>query len=344
MTQVPLHGHPARYWHRLDDGRLQCDLCPRFCRLAEGQRGFCFVRAHRSGRMELDAYGLSTGLAVDPVEKKPLNHFLPGSRILSFGTAGCNLGCRFCQNWHLSNSRETERLSEKTRPGQIAEAAESMGCDSVAFTYNDPVIFLEFAVDTAVACHERGLKTVAVTAGYICEEPGREFFSHMDAVNVDLKSFDDGFYRRLCSGRLDPVLDTLRTLRHKTEVWLEITTLLIPGMNDSDAELGALTNWIAAELGRDVPLHFTAFHPAWRMADLEATPLSTLKRARDIARAAGLRFVYTGNHVDPEGAATDCPSCGERLIERQGFMLSRQDLGTDGRCPHCGELIPGVFA
>jgi pyruvate formate lyase activating enzyme len=294
--------------------------------------------------MVLDTYARAVGLAVDPVEKKPLNHFLPGSKTLSFGTAGCNLGCRFCQNWHMSNSRETEKLSKIAAPDQIAEAAENTGCDSVAFTYNDPVIFLEYAVDTAIACHERGLRTLAVTAGYICEEPRREFFSHMDAVNVDLKAFDDTFYRRLCSGRLDPVLDTLRYLRHETDVWLEITTLLIPGMNDSEAEIGALTHWIAEELGQNIPLHFTAFHPAWRMSDLEATSLSTLRHARDIAREAGLHFVYMGNRADPDGAATECPGCGERLIERLGFSVSRQILKTGGCCPSCGELIPGVFA
>ncbi len=344
MAQVPLNGVPARYWHRLDDGRLQCDLCPRFCKLAEGQRGFCFVRARRDDEMWLDAYGRSTGFAVDPVEKKPLNHFLPGTNILSFGTAGCNLGCRFCQNWHMSKSRETDRLAESASPEEIARAAQRMGCDSVAFTYNDPVIFLEFAVDTAQACHELGIRTAAVTAGYICEQPRQEFFGHMDAVNVDLKSFDDEFYRRLCSSRLDPVLDTLRYLVNETDVWTEITTLIIPGKNDSDEKLESLCRWIADDLGDEVPLHFTAFRPAWRMSDLEATPLSTLQRARDIALDNGLRFVYTGNRFDPEGASTSCPDCDAMLIARKGFGVELNRLEVQGTCPECGATIPGVFA
>ncbi|MBC8366940.1 AmmeMemoRadiSam system radical SAM enzyme [bacterium] len=344
MTQVPYSGVPARYWHSLEDGRIQCDLCPRYCRLAEGQQGFCFVRSHRGGQMWLDAYGRSTGFAVDPIEKKPLNHFLPGSRILSFGTAGCNLGCRYCQNWHMSKSRETERLSETASPEEIAQAAKRLDCHSVAFTYNDPVIFLEYAVDTARACHELGLRTVAVTAAYICDEPRREFFDHMDAVNVDLKAFDDHFYRRLCSGRLDPVLDNLRYLVKETEVWTEITTLLIPDINDSDEELSALVSWILKELGTQVPLHFTAFHPDFRMTDHAATPLRTLHRARDIALDAGMQYVYTGNRVDPAGAGTRCPSCKTTLIERSGFRVLNDHLGEQNHCPNCGQSIPGVFA
>jgi pyruvate formate lyase activating enzyme len=344
MTQVSQSGVPARYWHSLEDGRIQCDLCPRYCRLAEGQQGFCFVRSHRDGQLWLDAYGRSTGFSVDPVEKKPLNHFLPGSRILSFGTAGCNLGCRFCQNWHMSKSRESEQLSETASPEDIAQLALRLKCSSVAFTYNDPVIFLEYAVDTARACHDLGIRTAAVTAAYICEEARREFFDHMDAVNVDLKAFDDHFYRRLCSGRLDPVLDSLRYLVHETEVWTEITTLLIPELNDSDEELNALASWVVKELGPQVPLHFTAFHPDWRMADHPATPLATLHRARDIALEAGLQFVYTGNRSDPVGARTHCPSCEMLLIERSGFQVLSDHLGPQGHCPACKQLIPGIFA
>jgi len=293
--------------------------------------------------MRLEAYGRSTGFAVDPIEKKPLYHFLPGSRVLSFGTAGCNLGCRYCQNWHMSKSRETDRMAERAGPRDIAEAAERLGCASVAFTYNDPVVFLEYAVDTARECRARGLGTVAVTAGYILPEARGEFFESMDAVNVDLKSFSDDFYRRLCSGRLEPVLDTLRYLRRRTRVWMEITTLLIPGENDSEEEIGVLSRWIVDELGADTPLHFTAFHPAWRMADTPRTPLSTLSRAREQALSAGLRFVYTGNLHDPRGSHTSCPKCGTLLIERSGYSVRRLDVLGAGQCPHCRASIPGLF-
>jgi len=280
---------------------------------------------------------------VDPIEKKPLNHFLPGSRILSFGTAGCNLGCRFCQNWHMSKSRETERLSETASPDEIAQTAKRLGCHSVAFTYNDPVIFLEYAVDTAQACHDLGIRTAAVTAAYICDEPRREFFQHMDAVNVDLKSFTAHFYRRLCSGRLEPVLDTLRYLVKETEVWTEITTLLIPELNDSDEELKALASWIFEELGPQVPIHFTAFHPDWRMTDHSATPLATLHRARNIALKAGMQYVYTGNRRDPAGTRTLCSNCETLLIERAGFHMVNDHMTEPGHCPACKRSIPGVF-
>jgi pyruvate formate lyase activating enzyme len=280
--------HPARWWHHLEDGRLQCDLCPRDCKLGEGQRGACFVRQNVAGGMVLTTYGRSSGFCIDPIEKKPLNHFLPGSKVLSFGTAGCNLMCKFCQNWDISKSKDMDRLLERAAPDDIAKAAAASGCRSVAFTYNDPVIFAEYAMDTADACHERGLRTVAVTAGYMHAEPRRAFYAKMDAANVDLKAFTDTFYARLSAAHLQPVLDTLRYLRHETDTWLEITTLLIPGQNDSTGEITALSDWIARELGPDVPLHFSAFHPDYKMTDLPRTPASTLTRAREIARAAGL--------------------------------------------------------
>ena len=258
-------GTPGRYWHRLDDGRVQCDVCPRLCKLHEGQRGLCFVRACRDGGIILTTYGRSSGFCIDPIEKKPFAHFLPGSAVLSFGTAGCNLTCKFCQNWDISKAREFDRLQARASPEEIAAAAVRAGCRSVAYTYNDPVIFLEYAVDVAKACRERGLRNVAVTAGYVCPEPRRELFAHMDAVNVDLKAFTDGFYHRLCTGRLQPVLETLIYLKRETKVWLEVTTLLIPGENDAPAEIAALSDWFAANLGPEVPLHFTAFHPDYKM-------------------------------------------------------------------------------
>jgi pyruvate formate lyase activating enzyme len=281
---------PTKYWHPLADGRIQCDLCPRLCKLHEGQRGLCFVRARHNEQIVLTTYGRSSGFCVDPIEKKPLNHFLPGTPVLSFGTAGCNLSCQFCQNWDISKSRELDTLADRASPDTIARAAAALRCRSVAFTYNDPVIFLEYAIDVAQACHAMGIKTVAVTAGYICEEPREEFYRHMDAANVDLKGFTERFYKNICAGHLQPVLDTLVYLKHHTTVWFEITTLLIPGENDSDAELEAMTQWIVEHLGPDVPVHFTAFHPDWKMLDKPPTPPATLTRARRTALKNGLRL------------------------------------------------------
>ena len=333
----------ARYWHPLADGRIQCDVCPRFCKLHEGQRGLCFVRARQDDAMVLTTYGRSSGFCIDPIEKKPLNHFLPGTPVLSFGTAGCNLTCKFCQNWDISKAREIDKLNQDAAPAQIAAAARQLGCRSVAFTYNDPVIFLEYAVDTARACHAAGLKTVAVTAGYITPDARREFYADIDAANVDLKAFSEPFYRNLCGGHLADVLDTLVWLRRETKVWLEITTLLIPGENDSDAEIGALASWVAAELGPDVPLHFSAFHPDWRMRDHPPTPPATLTRARAIARARGLRHVYTGNVHDEAGGSTYCHACGATLIGRDWYELTSWGLDERGRCGGCGTPVAGVF-
>jgi pyruvate formate lyase activating enzyme len=334
---------PTTYWHALGDGRVQCDVCPRLCKLHDGQRGLCFVRANRGGGIVLTTYGRSSGFCVDPIEKKPLNHFLPGTPVLSFGTAGCNLACRFCQNWDISKSREVDTLADRASPEQIARAAARLGCRSVAFTYNDPAIFLEYACDVADACRARGIKTVAVTAGYMCAEPRRELYRHIDAANVDLKAFTESFYRRLCAGHLEPVLETLRYLKHETGVWLEITTLLIPGENDSDAELGALTEWVVRELGPDVPLHFTAFHPDWRMTGHPATPAATLTRARRIAVANGVRYAYTGNVHDEAGGSTPCHACGEVVIGRDWYVLTRWHLTADGRCRTCGAPCAGFL-
>jgi pyruvate formate lyase activating enzyme len=344
MSTIRTHDtdYLGRYWHMLDDGRMQCDLCPRHCRLHEGQRAFCFVRERKGDQMVLTTYGRSTGFCIDPIEKKPLNHFLPGTPVLSFGTAGCNLGCRFCQNWDISKSREVERLSDEASPEQIARAAKRSGCRSVAFTYNDPVIWAEYAIDTAIACHEQGVRTVAVTAGYIGEAARADFFRHVDAANVDLKAFTEGFYEKLCFAKLAPVLDTLAWLRRETSVWFEVTTLLIPGQNDSDEELHRLSSWFAETLGPDVPLHFTAFHPDFKMRDLGYTPVETLRRARRIAQGYGLRYVYTGNVYDPDGDATRCPSCGETVIARDRYRILGWNL-RDGACGSCGATVAGVF-
>ena len=335
--------HPGRYWHALPDGRVQCDVCPRECKLQEGQRGLCFVRARHDDGIVLTTYGRSSGFCVDPIEKKPLNHFLPGTPILSFGTAGCNLTCKFCQNWDISKSREFDKLQAEAGPNDIAQAALKLGCRSVAFTYNDPVIFLEYAIDVAKACHAVGLKTVAVTAGYINPDARAEFFSHMDAANVDLKAFTEDFYRKLCGADLAAVLDTLRYLRHETDVWFEVTDLLIPGYNDGDAEIDAMSRWLMENLGPDVPLHFSAFHPDYRMLDIPATPPATLTRARAIAKANGLRHVYTGNVHDPAGGSTYCSSCSAELIGRDWYELGAWNVTGDGHCTSCGEPCPGVF-
>jgi len=335
--------YPARWWHMLDDGRMQCDLCPRDCRLHEGQRGLCFVRKREGEQMLLTTYGRSSGFCVDPIEKKPLNQFYPGSSVLSFGTAGCNLACKFCQNWDISKSRDMDRLADAASPKVIAQAAKELGCKSVAFTYNDPVIFAEYAMDVADACHAAGVQTVAVTAGYIHADPRREFYAKMDAANVDLKGFTDEFYVKLTGSRLEPVLDTLKYLKHETAVWFEITTLLIPGKNDSDAELEAECAWIAQELGPDVPLHFSAFHPDWKMTDIPATPATTLTRARRIALRHGLHYVYTGNVHDTEGGTTSCPHCGNALIVRDWYNILNYCVTENGRCRECGGAIAGRY-
>jgi pyruvate formate lyase activating enzyme len=342
-TEPTFNAAPARYWHCLEDGRIQCDLCPRYCKLHYGQRGLCFVRARENDQIVLTTYGRSSGFCIDPIEKKPLNHFLPGTAVLSFGTAGCNLTCKFCQNWDISKARAFDRLQDLAGPEAIAEAAAKSGCRSVAFTYNDPVIFLEYAVDVAEACRERGIKTVAVGAGYICEEPRAEFFRYMDAANIDLKGFTEEFYKRLCSAQLGPVLDTLVYLKHETKVWFEITTLLIPGENDSPSEIEALSKWVLERLGADVPLHFTAFHPDWKMLDRPPTPPATLRKARTIAQEVGLRYVFTGNTHDEAGQSTYCHHCETRLIGRDWYKLTEWNLTLEGRCRGCGTACAGVL-
>jgi len=338
-----IEGVPGRYWKRLADGRIQCDVCPRECKLQEGQRGLCFVRGRSGDQVLLTTYGRSSGYCIDPIEKKPLNHFLPGTPVLSFGTAGCNLTCKFCQNWDISKSREMDRLMDEAPPAVIAEAALDTGCRSVAYTYNDPVIFLEYAVDVAAACRARGVKNVAVSAGYVKEGAREEFFGAMDAANIDLKGFTEDFYGKLCTGALGPVLDTLVYIKHETTCWLEITTLLIPGQNDSEAEIQAMTQWVMDKLGPDVPLHFSAFHPDYRMTDVGGTPPETLIRARRIARDNGLHHVYTGNIHDKDGGSTYCHGCGTRLIGRDWYELSDWNIAPDGTCRKCGTACAGVF-
>jgi pyruvate formate lyase activating enzyme len=309
-----------------------------------GQRGLCFVRANRDGQVVLTTYGRSSGFCIDPIEKKPLNHFLPGSSVLSFGTAGCNLTCTFCQNWDISKSREMDVLMDQATPAAIARAARERGCHSVACTYNDPTVFMEYAIDVATACHELAVKAVAVTAGYMCDAPRREFFQHMDAANVDLKGFSEEFYFKICGGHLQPVLDTLVYLKQETRVWFELTTLLIPGHNDSDQELDAMTRWVVQHLGPDVPMHFSAFHPDWKMRDVPSTPFATLTRARQIALGNGVRYAYTGNVSDAAGQSTYCHRCASAVIGRDGYDITSWALDAAGRCLMCGTPCAGVFA
>ena len=344
MSTAPIVDvHPTKYWEPVASGRVQCNVCPNHCKLADGQRGACFVRAAQNGRIVLTTYGRSSGFCIDPVEKKPLNHFLPGTPILSFGTAGCNLTCAFCQNWGISKSRETDTLAATASPGAIARAARAAGCPSVAFTYNDPVIFMEYAIDIAKECHALGIRTVAVTAGYMCAEPRQEFYRYMDAANVDLKGFTDRFYRKICGGDLETVKETLVYLCRETKVWTEITTLLIPGENDADDELDELTRWVFSALGPGVPLHFTAFHPDYKMTDKPPTPPETLTRARAIGLRNGLRYVYTGNVHDEQGGSTFCHACGALLVGRDWYEITAWHLTPDGRCKACGVPCAGVF-
>ena len=334
---------PTKYWHALDDGRIQCDMCPRFCKLHDTQRGLCFVRQNLQKQIVLTSYGRSSGFAVDPIEKKPLNHFYPGSSVFSFGTAGCNLACKFCQNWDISKSREMDSLMSTADPEIIATKALELGCNSVAFTYNDPVVFHEYAIDTAAACRELGINSVAVSAGYVCDQPRSEFYRHMDAANIDLKAFSERFYHKITGSHLAAVLETLQYIRHETSVWLEITTLIIPGENDSEHELEAMTQWLIENLGVDVPLHFSAFHPDWKMRDKPRTSHESLLLARQIAKKNGLRYVYVGNVHNKSAASTYCHACGELLIGRDWYELSDWNLDETGHCRHCGELCSGHF-
>jgi len=333
----------TKYWHTLDDGRVQCDLCPRECKLHEGQQGLCFVRANLNNELVLTTYGRSSGFCIDPIEKKPLNHFLPGTPVFSFGTAGCNLACKFCQNWDISKSREMNTLADAAMPEDIAKVAAEHDCKSVAFTYNDPVIFHEYAIDVAKACREKDIKTVAVTAGYISPEPRVEFFQWMDAANVDLKAFTERFYHKITGAHLEPVLDTLKYIKHETDCWLETTTLIIPGENDSEKELTEMCEWVVENLGPDMPMHFSAFHPDFKMMDYPSTAPSTLTKARDIAMKAGVRYAYVGNVHNKDADSTWCHQCGELLIERDWYELGKWNINPEGCCKSCGTKVAGVF-
>ncbi len=335
----------ARFWQAAEDGSVSCQLCPHRCRIAPGARGRCHARVNRAGTLIAETWGHPVAMQVDPIEKKPLNHFLPGSQILSLGTLGCNLSCRFCQNWELSHpAADGMPAGNEVSPDEVARAAAERRIPAVAATYNEPAVWAEYALDVADACHANGLRMVAVTSGYFSPESRLEFFRKMDAANVDLKSFRDDFYKKWCGARLAPVLETLEAIRQETDCWLEVTTLLIPGLNDSETELDELTAWVAEHLGEDTPLHFSAFHPDGEMRDRPPTPPATLRRARDQARENGLHHVYVGNVRGEEDAtATFCPDCGARLIEREGFRSRLARMDPDGRCQVCGRICSGVW-
>ena len=341
MDREPEPPRRARWWSRHDD-RFRCELCPRLCILSPRQRGFCYVREADEDGILLTTYGRSSGFCIDPVEKKPLYHFHPGSPVLSFGTAGCNLGCRYCQNWDVTRAADVDDLGERASPAAIADTARRLGCAAVAFTYNDPVSFAEYAIDTARACREAGVHSIAVTAGYVTAAARGEFFAAMDAANIDLKAFSEEFYRKQCYGHLAPVLETIEHVVKKTSCWVELTNLVIPGLNDSDADIEALCGWVLERLGPHVPLHFTAFHPDYQLSDVPPTPPSTLRRVRALAKGVGLDHVYTGNIDDPVGSATYCSACDEPVVERHGYEVTSFKL-DEGFCPVCRLEVPGHF-
>jgi len=332
----------AKWWQRAEDNRVVCTLCPRYCNIPPGKAGFCYIRQNIDGKLYSTGYGRPTGFAIDPIEKKPLNHFLPGSGILSFGTAGCNLGCKFCQNWSMSKAHLDELNALHVSAQEVVRLAVKHRLPSIAFTYNDPIIFSEYVEDISVLAHEQNIRTVMVTNGYITKEARSEVFRHVDAANVDLKAFTEDFYRKLTLSHLQPVLETLQWLVHDTDVWVEITTLLIPAANDSDSEIQRLVHWLLQQLGDEVPLHFTAFHPAFKMTDFPPTPAETLSRARRLALQEGVKYCYVGNVHDPQGQTTFCPQCGTALIERDWHSVYSNVL-KNGRCPKCAARIAGVW-
>src|SRR5579859_3130823 len=341
VLQVPANLHEAQWWEPEANGKVHCYLCPRHCHIGRGQSGFCYIRTNQEGKLYSLGYGAPAALQVDPIEKKPLNHFLPGSRVFSMGTAGCNMGCFFCQNWDISKSRQDQVNARDVPPEEVPQLALRYGCDSIAFTYNEPTIWGEYIIDICRAAKSSGLKTVMVTNGYITREAFHDIYDHIDAANVDLKAFTENFYGKITLTYMQPVLDTLLLLKNETNVWFEITNLMIPTLNDDPEETRKLSEWILTHLGPDVPLHFTAFHPDFKLQDKPRTPAETLHRARQIAREAGLHYVYEGN-IYSDGAHTSCPKCGTLLIKRSWHAVTENHL-RQGKCPQCGLRIPGVW-
>ena len=332
----------ARWWQTNERGKILCTLCPRYCEIGKGQPGFCYIRQNIDGKLYSLGYGKPTGFGIDPIEKKPLNHFLPGTSVLSFGTAGCNLGCKFCQNWSISKAKLDEVNSLTATPEDVVQLAKKYSTPSIAFTYNDPTIFGEYVIDISQIARLENIKTVMVTAGYIDKEARKEIYKFIDAANVDLKGFTERFYYKNTFSHLKDVLDTLFWLKHETNVWVEITTLLIPGENDSDEELKNECAWIVENLGKYVPLHFTAFHPDFKMLDNIPTPHSTLIRAKNIAESLGIKYCYVGNVNDKKNQSTYCSNCGSLLIERNWHSTKKINL-DENKCGKCKQVLPGIF-
>ena len=331
--------HEARWWEAMPGGKVHCYLCPRHCHIGEGQAGFCFIRANQGGKLYSLGYAHPAALQVDPIEKKPLNHFLPGTRVFSMGTAGCNMGCFFCQNWDISKSRADQVRANYIPPEDVVQLAIQHGCPSIAFTYNEPTIWGEYVIDISQAAHEQGINTVMVSNGYTAREAFHDIYDHIDAANIDLKAFTDNFYARVTLSHLQPVLETLEWLKKETSVWVEMTNLIIPTLNDAPAETRALCEWVLEHLGPDVPLHFTAFHPDFKLRDIPGTPPDTLHAARATALEMGLHYVYEGN-IRGNGAHTYCPSCKTLLVRRSWHDVQENHL-QNGCCPTCGLAIPG---
>jgi len=334
--------HEARWWEAEPGGKVHCYLCPRHCHIGDGQAGFCFIRANQGGKLYSLGYAHPAALQVDPIEKKPLNHFLPGSRVFSLGTAGCNMGCFYCQNWDISKSRSDQVNSTYVPPEDVARLAVRNGCSSIAFTYNEPTIWGEYVIDICLAAKEYGVGTVMVSNGYITHEAFQDIYRHIDAANIDLKAFTEDFYGRITLTHLKPVLETLEWLKNETQVWFELTNLIITTLNDSQSETRELAEWVLGHLGPDVPLHFTAFHPDFKLRDKPRTPPETLHAARRTALEMGPHYVYEGNILDSGngGGNTYCPACGEILIRRSWHDVKENRL-IAGRCPSCDLSIPG---
>jgi len=341
VREKGLSEREAMYWERLPGKEVRCTLCARACLLAEGARGHCRVRANFGGTLRTLVYGKPLSRAIDPIEKKPVFHFLPGSRILSIATAGCSLRCRFCQNWQISQAYPEDAPHIDWSPEQVVAAAVKHRCPSIAFTYTEPTVFYEYMLDTAKLAHAKGIKTVWVTCGYLNEKPLVELSKYLDGANVDLKGFSEKYYNEYCGASLQPVLDTLKVLRRE-RVYFEITNLVVPGGNDSPEMIREMCEWIRDELGADTPLHFSRYHPDHLMKRPGPTPLSTLVMARDIAREVGIEHVYIGNVTGGGGETTQCPKCHEELIVRERYRLLK-NVVREGRCPKCGARLPGVW-
>ncbi|MDI6849512.1 MAG: AmmeMemoRadiSam system radical SAM enzyme [Candidatus Saccharicenans sp.] len=332
----------ARYYRKLPDREIKCDLCPRFCRLGDKERGFCGVRENQDGRYYTLVYGQVASLNVDPIEKKPFFHFLPGSGAFSLATAGCNLSCKFCQNWEISQMRPEQVKSVSLSPEALVASCERYDCPVIAYTYTEPVIFFEYMFDSSQLARKKGLRNVVVTAGYINPEPLADLLRVVDAVKVDLKAFNQKFYSEYVRGELQPVLQTIKQIA-RSGTWLEIVYLVIPTLNDNPAEIRDMCRYLKEEIGPDYPVHFSRFHPMYLVKNLPPTPVSTLERLREAALAEGLHYVYVGNVPGHPGENTYCPKCGNLIIERYGYVIRKKEL-SGNKCRYCGQTVAGVWS